>query len=92
MKIQKHLIWIQNKLLNYPDISFKTVKMIIDNFKKCMRDDEIKINSLILQTISELSLQQISIDSFIQDVKVNNFEKKLNNLKERDNNDNNTIE
>lgn len=84
MKIQKHLIWIQKKLLNYPDIDFQTVKMIIDNFKKCMRDDEIKINSLILQTISELTLKQISLDSFVSNEKVKIFENELTELKKDD--------
>jgi len=84
MKIQKFLIWIQDKLLNYPDISFFTVKMFIDKFKKCLSNKEIESNNLRLQIISELSLKQISIDSFVQNIVIENLTDELNNIKEND--------
>lgn len=84
MKIQKFLIWIQEHLLNYPDISLKTVKMIMDNFYGCLSNTEIKRNKNNLQIISELTLKQISLDIFVNNVKYENLEIQLIDLKKDD--------
>jgi len=84
MKIQKFLTWIQDILLNYPDISFITTKIFIQEFYKCLTDKEKERNRLIFQVISEMTLQQISLDSAILHSKINNFEHTLNNIKKDD--------
>ena len=81
MKIEKFLKWVQSTLMNYPDISFKTVKIFIDKFYKCLSEVEQIRCILQYKIISELSLKQISIDSFTHNLKVDKLENKLNNLK-----------
>lgn len=87
MKIEKFLNWIQDNLLNYPDISFFTVKMFIDKFYDCLSVKEKKRNILHLQMIKEYTLKQISIDSFVKDIVVENLTDQLNNIKENDDTD-----
>lgn len=84
MKIKRFLLWIQDHLLNYPDISLKTIKMIMDNFYSNLSLKEIERNSTDLQIISELTLRQISLDSFVNNIKYENLENQLNNLKKND--------
>ena len=81
MKIQRFLVWIQEHLLNYPDISLKTIKMFLDNFTGCLSAKEIERNRNNLQIISELTLKQISLDTIVDNHKYINLEKQLNNLK-----------
>lgn len=81
LKIQKFLIWIQDNLLNYPDISVITVKMFIDKFNVCLSIKERENNKLILQIISELSLKQISIDTTINNINYDKLQKEYNKLK-----------
>lgn len=81
MKIQKFLIWIQKRLLNYPDISLTTTKMIIDNFTNCLSLKEFYKNEHLLKVITELALKQITIDSVVNNIKTNNLETELNKLK-----------
>jgi len=81
MKIEKFLKYIQHTLLNYPDISFLTVKLFIQKFQECLSNKE-KIRYMDnCQIISEFSLKQISIDTIVNQSKVENFEITLNNLK-----------
>ena len=82
MKIQRFLVWIQEHLLNYPDISLKTVKMFLDNFTGCLSAKEIERNQNNLQIISELTLRQISLDTVVNNIKYENLENQLNNLKD----------
>lgn len=84
MKIQRFLIWIQEQLLNYPDISLKTVKMFLDGFYGCLSAKEIETNRNNLQIISELTLKQISLDTVVNNCKYDNLESQLNNLKKDD--------
>lgn len=84
MKIQKFLKWIQEQLLNYPDISLKTIKMFLDGFYGCLSMKEIERNRNNLQIISELTLKQITLDSVVNNVKYENLENQLNNLKKND--------
>lgn len=86
MKIERFLKWIQDKLLNYPDISYITTKIFIDKFYSCLSDKEKERHRLQLQTIKEFSLKQISIDSFVKDIVVENLTEQLNNIKDDDNN------
>lgn len=81
LKIQKFLIWIQDNLLNYPDISVITVKMFIDKFNACLSQRERENNKLVLQIISELSLKQISIDTTINNINYDKLQKEYNKLK-----------
>ena len=81
MKIEKFLIWIQEKMLNYPDISFKTVKMFIDKFYDCLSNIQKERFSLQIQIIKEISLQQISLDSFVHNEKIKVLENELIEVK-----------
>ena len=86
MKLEKFFKWIQFNLVNYPDISFKTVKMFIDKFYDCLSKKEKERWKLQYQIISEFSLKQISLDSFVSKDKIIKLDNELNNLK-KDNND-----
>jgi len=81
MKIEKFLKWVQFNLLNYPDISFKTVKMFMDKFEQCLSEKEKIRCKTMVQIIREFSLIQISIDTFIKNSITENLENELNNLK-----------
>lgn len=81
MKIEKFLKYIQQNLLNYPDISFITVKLFIQKFYECLSDKEQIRYMVDCQLISEFSLKQILIDTIVSQSKVENFEITLNNLK-----------
>ena len=87
MKIEKFLKWIQDKLLNYPDISISTVKMFVDKFYSCLseKERERKPIRLIIQIITELTLKQITIDSFVKEIVIENLTKQLNNIKDDNN-------
>jgi len=81
MKIEKFLKYIQHKLLNYPDINFITVKLFIQEFYNCLSEKEQIRYITECQLINEFSLKQISLDTVINKIKVENLEIKLNNLK-----------
>ena len=87
MKIEKFLKWIQDKLLNYPDISISTVKMFVDKFYSCLSESERKRKpiKLIIQIITELTLKQITIDSFVKEIVIENLTEQLNNIKDDNN-------
>ena len=78
MKIEKFLKWINDKLLNYPDINFPTIKMVIDKFYCCLSTKEQERFNITIQMIKEFCLKQISIDSIVHNIKVDNLENKLN--------------
>lgn len=81
MKIEKFLNWIQDKLLNYPDLDFKAIKMFVDKFYYFLSKKEKERWLLKYQLISEFSSKQISLESFVHNSKVDNLENDLNNLK-----------
>lgn len=81
MKIERFLNWILDKLLNYPDIDFKTVKMFTQKFKSCLSKREYERWSIIVELIEEFSLQQITIDHSVNNIKTDNLEIELNNIK-----------
>jgi len=81
MKIEKFLKYIQFTLMNYPDISFNTVKMFTDKFYNCLSTIEQVRWKLQCEIISELTLKQISIDSFIHNSKIDKLEIDLNEVK-----------
>jgi len=91
MKIEKFLKWIQDKLLNYPDISFITVKMFSDKFYSCLSNKEKERHSLQIQMIREYTSKQLSVDSFVKKIVIENLTEQLNNMKENDKNDKNEI-
>ena len=82
MKILRFLKWIQNHLVNYPDISLKTIKMFMDNFYSCLSVNESERYRLSLQLISEITSKQITIDEIVFNAKVENLENDLNGLKD----------
>ena len=84
MKIEKFLTWIQEKLLNYPDIDFKTVKMFMDKFECLLSTKEQERWNITLQMIKEFSLKQISLDSIVYDIKVEHLSNALDKLKKDD--------
>lgn len=83
MKIQKFFDWILDKLLNYPDISLSTIKMFCDKMYQCLSTKERERWKLKYQMISEFTLKQLSIDSINNTLKINSFEKELNEVKEK---------
>lgn len=81
MKIERFLTFILSKMVNYPDISFKTLKMFIDKFECYLSKKEKERYMVQIQLIKEFSLKQISLDSFVEQEKANHLEKQLNTLK-----------
>jgi len=84
MKFEKFLNWIQDKLLNYPDISLPTVKLFIQEFFNCLSDKEKERCTLQISIINEFTLKQITIDSFVKDVIIDNLDDLLNEIKKDD--------
>lgn len=83
LKIQKFLIWIQETLLNTPDISINTIKLFIDSFESCLshKEFENKTTKLLLRVIREVGIKQISIKTMTNKIINDNLENELNNLK-----------
>ena len=82
IRIKAFLEWIQNTLLNRPDVKVSTIIMFIQEFSNCLNDVERNKVSLQLEIISHLSLKQITIDGFIDDMKTKVLEKDLKKIKE----------
>ena len=74
MKIERFLTWIMKKLLNYPDIDFRTVKLFTNEFSKCLSNKEQNRWWLTLEMINEFTSKQLTIDESINKIKVNNLE------------------
>jgi hypothetical protein len=55
--------------------------MFIQEFSNCLSDKERNRVSIQLQTISQLSLRQITIDTFVDNTKTDNLENDLKKLK-----------
>ena len=87
MKLEKFIKWIQFNLLNYPDISFKTVKMFMDKFEICLSNKERIRWSTQIQIIREFSLIQISLDTFVKNTITENLMNELNNIQKDDSNE-----
>jgi len=83
MKIQKFLDCVQEKIMYYPDINIKTVKMFMDKFEKYLSKREKERFTLQIQMIREFTSKQITIDSFVLKEKTNQLENKLNELKKK---------
>lgn len=81
MKIERFLNWILEKLVNYPDIDFKTVKMFVDKFECYLSKTEKARYRITLQLIREFTSKQISLDSFVSQQITENLETQLNNIK-----------
>ena len=92
MKIEKFFKWIQNKLLNYPDISISTVKMFVDKFYHYLSKKEREKWKLQYQIVSEFTLKQISLDNFIKETITHDLIEQLNKLKNNDEIENNEME
>ena len=80
IKIKAFLEWILSTLIEAPDVKVSTVVMFIQEFSNCLSDIERERVSIQLQTISQFSLKQITIDGFLADMKVYNYESALNKL------------
>lgn len=85
MKLEKFLIWIQDKLLNYPDISITTVQFFINKFYECLSNKERERYKLQVQIIKDITLKQISIDSLLSNHVIDKLDNELNELKNDDN-------
>ena len=83
MKIERFLDWIQDNLLNYPDIDFATVKMFTDRFSSCLSPLEREKHRLRLQMIDNMTSTQITLDRIVQREKTNILGKELTKLKEK---------
>lgn len=83
MRTEGFLKWILDKMLNYPEIHFKTVKMFIDKFEFYLSDKEKKRFQLTLQLIREFSSKQISLDDFVDKAILHNLTDNLNKIKKR---------
>lgn len=81
MKIEKFLKTVQHKLLNYPDINLITLKLFIQEFYNCLSKKEQIRFMTDCQIINELTSKQLSLDSIVNNIKNNNLEIELNNLK-----------
>lgn len=84
MKIERFLTCVQEKLLNYPDIHFPTIKLFMDKFKDCLSKNEVQRWGLSLQLISEITLRQITIDYFVAESNIKELDKDLTKLKKSD--------
>ena len=84
MKIERFLKWIQEQMLNYPDISFTTVKMFIDKFNSCLSNNERKRWGTEILLIKEFTLKQLSIDETVHLVKTKNLEHQLTKIKQNE--------
>jgi len=70
--------------------------MFIDKFYCCLSKKEAERYYITIQMIKEFTLKQISIDTIVQDIKVDSLELELNKLKNDNNatiknNENNNI-
>lgn len=81
MKIDRFLNWIQDQMLNYPDICFKTLKMFMDKFYACLSTKQQKRWSIEIEMIREFTSKQLTIDETVLIIKTKNLEKELNNIK-----------
>jgi len=81
VKIERFLNSVQKELLNYPDINFPTLKLFIDKFTNCLSKNEQKRWNISIQMISEITLKQITIDSFIFKENKKKLAKELAKLK-----------
>lgn len=57
--------------------------MFIQEFSNCLSDKERERVSIQLQTIKQFSLKQITIDTCIDNEKINNLEQTLEKLKNK---------
>lgn len=80
MKIERFLKWIQNKLINYPDIDFSTVKMFIQEFNKCLSKKERERWQVPIQLIQEFSLKQITINESVKRIKETGLSQAINRV------------
>lgn len=81
MKIERFLKWIQDQMLNYPDISFKTLKMFMDKFYDCLSTKEKTRWSVEIDMIREFTLKQLTINETVHRIKTKNLEYQLTNIK-----------
>ncbi len=84
MKIQRFLIFVQDTLLNYPDISISTIRKIIKKFENCLSNTEAKnkTTSLLLRVINEIGIKQVSLESSINKINYNELQLEYDKMKE----------
>lgn len=81
MKIEKFLECVQTKMLNYPDVHFRTLKLFFDNFVKCLSKRERERWMISLQMITEFSSKQISLTEFVNQEITNDLVSEITKLK-----------
>ena len=84
MKFERFLNWIKDQMLNYPNISFKTVKMFMNEFNNCLSFQEKMRLKLEIQIINEFVLKQLTIDETVNIIKTKNLEHQLIKIKKNE--------
>lgn len=84
MKLERFFTWIQDQLLNYPDISFPTVKLFIQEFFNCLSEKEKERYKINYRMISEFTLKQITIDYYVKETIIDNLNNELLKIKNDD--------
>lgn len=87
MKIHRFLIFVQNTLLNKPDISISTIKQLINKFESCLSITESRNETtfLLLRVIKEIGIKQISLKEMNDRIIFDKLENELNGLKNEKN-------
>jgi len=68
-------------LLNRPDVNKSTIVMFIQEFSNCLSDKERNKVQTQLRMISQFSLKQITIDGFVDSLKIEVLDNDLKELK-----------
>ena len=84
MKIERFLKWIQDQMLNYPDISFITLKMFMDKFNNCLSNNERERWKTEILLIREFTLKQFTIDETVYIAKIKNLKHQLTKIKQNE--------
>jgi len=84
VKIEKFLTCVLTELAYYPDINLRTLKIMMDKFRKCLSKREKERWQLSLDMINLLTTKQKSIIEINNDIKTSNLETDLIKLKKLD--------
>lgn len=68
-------------MLYHPNLDFNTVKMFIDEFINCLSKNEYQRYKLQVQMINIFTNKQISLDKFLLNDNIKNYNKELREIK-----------
>lgn len=88
MKYKYFMKFLKKMILYTPDIDLYTAKTIISNFYTALNDSERTIIGLDLESILTTMNKQISLDSIVDNIKVENLKNQLETLKNGGKDDN----